>query len=89
MPRSKSNLSLATCREPFGKVTELMQVPIALFEVMQLASDIDHPKAKQIAALMESTINVTLYDPEAFVKLQNMAGNGYAVRFSRTELTEE
>lgn len=84
MPRSKSNLSLATSREPFGKVTELMQVPIALFEVLQLAAEIEHPKAKQIVALMDSTINVTLYDPEAFVKLQNLAGNGYQIRFSRT-----
>lgn len=62
-----------------------MQVPIALFEVMQLAAEINHPKAKQIVSLMESTINVTLYDPEAFVKLQNLAGNGYEIRFSRTE----
>lgn len=52
---------------------------------MQLAAEINHPKAKQIVSLMESTINVTLYDPEAFVKLQNLAGNGYEIRFSRTE----
>lgn len=82
MPRSKNNLSPATCREPFGKVTELMQVPIAFFEVLSLASEIDNPKARQIEKLMDSVINVTLDDPEALVKLSNMAGNGYAIRFS-------
>jgi len=85
MPRSKNNLSAASCREPFGKVTELMQVPIALFEVLSLASEIDHPKAKQIERLTDSIINVTLDDPDALVKLSNLAGNGYAIQFSRTE----
>ncbi|MEP7336541.1 MAG: hypothetical protein ABI977_02150 [Acidobacteriota bacterium] len=65
-----------------------MQVPIAMFEVMMLASEMDHPKAKQIVELMDSTINTTLDDPEAFVKLQNLAGNGYRIRFSRTENAE-
>jgi hypothetical protein len=65
-----------------------MQVPIALFEVMSLASEIDHPKAKQIVGLMGSIINVTLADSEALVKLSNMAGNGYEIRFSRTENAE-
>lgn len=69
-------------------MTELMQVPIALFEVMSLASEIDHPKAKQIVGLMGSIINVTLADSEALVKLSNMAANGYEIRFSRTETAE-
>jgi len=85
MPRSKNNLSLATCREPFGRVTELMQVPIALFEVMALAGEMEGPKAKQIVTLMDNVINVTLADPEALVKLSNLAANGYKIRFSRTE----
>jgi len=85
MRHSRNNLSLAGCREPFRKVTELMQVPIALFEVLSLASEIDHPKAKQIVGLMDSVINVTLDDPEALVKLTNLAGNGYEIRFFRTE----
>ena len=87
MPRSKNNLSLASSREPFGKVTELMQVPVAMYEVMLLASEIDDPKARQIVDLMDNTIGVTLDDPEAFVKLRNLAGNGYEIRFSRTENT--
>ncbi|MDX2044571.1 MAG: hypothetical protein SF097_25395 [Acidobacteriota bacterium] len=49
---------------------------------MSLASEIDDPKAKQITKLMDSVINVTLNDPDALVKLSNLAGNGYAIRFS-------
>ncbi|QQS46818.1 MAG: hypothetical protein IPM66_23515 [Acidobacteriota bacterium] len=72
MPRSKSNSSLATCREPFGKVTELMQVPIALYEILALAGEIDHPKAGQIARLVENVIEVTFDDPEALIKLNEL-----------------
>jgi hypothetical protein len=86
MPRSKSNSLALTCREPFGKVTELFQVPIALFEIMALASEINDPKAKQIVGLIDDTIRVTLDDPDALVKLSNMAGNGYEIRFSATEM---
>lgn len=65
-----------------GKGMELIQVPIALFEVLSLASDINDPKAKQIAKLMDSVINVTLDNPEALVKLSEMAEKGCAIRFS-------
>lgn len=88
MHNSKSNLSLATSREPFGKVTELMQVPIALFEILALASEMNTQKGKQIAKLAEDVISVTLADPEALVKLSNAAQNGYEIRFSRTEIAE-
>ncbi len=81
MPRSKNHLSLATAREPFGPVTELFQVPIVMFEILQLAGEVDHPKAKQIAALMDDTIKVVLDDPAALVKLSNAAGNGYQIGF--------
>lgn len=72
MPRSKSNSSIATCREPFGKVTELMQVPIALYEILALAGEIDDPKAGQIARLVENVIEVTFDDPEALIKLNDL-----------------
>ena len=72
MPRSKNSSSAATCREPFGKVMELMQVPIALYEILALAGEIDDPKAKQIAKLAENVIEVTLDDPEGLVKISKM-----------------
>ena len=76
MPRSKSNSSIATCREPFGKVTELMQVPIALYEIMALAGEIDDPRAKQIVRLVENVIEVTFQDPEALVSLSKSVIDG-------------
>jgi len=88
MPRSRNHLSLATSREPFGRVTALFQVPIALFEILQLASEIDHPAARQIATLTDDTIKVVLDDAEALVKLSNAAGNGYQIRFSAAESAE-
>jgi hypothetical protein len=69
MKALKNNSSAATCREPFGPVTDLMHVPIALFEILSLAEEIDHPEARRIAALAGSVITVTLDDPEALVKL--------------------
>lgn len=72
MPRSKSNSSIATCREPFGKVTELMQVPIALYEILALAGEIDDPKARNIAKLIENVIEVTFDDADALVKLRDL-----------------
>lgn len=66
-------------------MSELMQVPIALYEILALAHELDHPQAKQISRLAEDVITVTLADPDALVKLQNAAGNGYEIQFSRTE----
>jgi hypothetical protein len=37
-----------------------------------LASEIDDPKAKQIAKLAENVIEVTLDDPDALVKLNDL-----------------
>lgn len=71
MPRSKSNSSIATCREPFGKVTELMQVPIALYEILALAGELDDLKATQIAKLTENVIDLVLADPDSLVNLSN------------------
>lgn len=88
MPRSKNHLSLATSREPFGRVTDLFQVPIVMFEILQLAGEIEDPKARQIVGLMDDMIRVVLDDPEALVKLSNAAGNGYRIRFSAADSAE-
>ncbi|MBK9315400.1 MAG: hypothetical protein IPM55_14330 [Acidobacteria bacterium] len=47
-----------------------MQVPIAFFEILALAGEIDDPRAKQIARLIENVIDVTFDDPEALIKLK-------------------
>lgn len=56
-----------------------------MFEILHLAREIDHPKARQIASLIDDSIKVTLDDENALVKLSNAAGNGYAIRFSATD----
>lgn len=85
MSNLKRKLSLAGSREPFGKVTSIEQIPSALFEILGLSRDVDHPKAKQITALVDDLITVALADPETWIKLENMAKNGYRITFSRQE----
>lgn len=81
MSRSKNSSSAATSREPFGMVTELMQVPIVLYEILSLASEIDDPKARQIAKLTENVIEVTLDDPESLVKLLTASSGRSEIQF--------
>lgn len=84
MSNSNRRLSaVGSGRQPFGKVTTLEQIPGVLFEILCLAREIDHPKAKTIGALTDDVITVALADPDAWIKLENMAANGYQVAFSR------
>jgi hypothetical protein len=85
MSNSKPKLSLASGREPFGKVTSLEQIPSVLFELLCLSREIEDPKGKQIAGLIDGVITVALADPEAWLKIEQMAENGYRVAFSRLE----
>lgn len=56
-------------REPFGPVSELVQVPIALFEIWALAKE---HKSDEIIPLIQSVINVTLADVDAWQKIAQM-----------------
>jgi hypothetical protein len=73
MKHSKGKLSLTGSREPFGKVTQLEQIPSALFEILTLARSVKTPEGKQIVSLIDDVITVALADPEAWLKLQNPA----------------
>lgn len=64
------NSSSQSIREPFGAVTELIQVPLALFEILALANEGD---SKEVARLTKDVINVTLADPEAWSKIGALA----------------
>lgn len=83
MSNSNRKLSVAGSREPFGKVTSLEQIPGVLFEILCLAREIKDPKAKTISSLTDDVITVALADPETWVKIENMAENGYRMVFSR------
>jgi hypothetical protein len=56
-----------------------------LFEILCLARELKTPKGDQIAGLVDDVITVALDDSEAWIKLENMAANGYKVGFSRQE----
>lgn len=81
----KSSLRTIECREAFGRITRLVEVPVGFFEAAGLAGEIEHPKARVIEQIMTDIIAVMLDDPEASIKLQNLAANGYQIRFSATE----
>jgi hypothetical protein len=85
MSNSKGKLSLAGSREPFGKVTSLEQIPSALFEILCLARQLKTPKGDQIAGIVDDVITVALSDAEAWLKIENMAANGYKMVFLRQE----
>ncbi|MEP7339321.1 MAG: hypothetical protein ABI977_16410 [Acidobacteriota bacterium] len=83
MNNSNRKLSVAGGREPFGRVTSLEQIPGVLFEILCLAREVKDPKAKTIASLTDDLITVALNDPDTWVKIENMAANGYRIAFSR------
>ena len=66
-------------------MTTLEQIPSALFEILCLARELKTPKGDQLANLVNDVITVALDDPEAWLKLENMAANGYRIAFSRQE----
>ena len=66
-------------------MTSLEQIPSALFEILCLAREMKTPKGDQVAGIMDGVITVALADPEAWIKLENMAANGYQVGFFRQE----
>lgn len=59
MSNSRSNSLKNSSRAPFEAVTKLEQVPIAFYEILTLASDIDHPSARTIESLTRSIIKTT------------------------------
>lgn len=70
MKRSSGNSSLATARAPFAPATRLEHVPIALYEVLYLATQ---SRPEDIVPLVKSIIAVTQIDAEAFTKLPEVA----------------
>jgi hypothetical protein len=72
-------------------VTELVDVPIAFFEIVTLAERAekgDTSAAKQIKEIMGSVIEVVLSDAESLLKLENLAHSGYRIAFLPTEKLE-
>lgn len=59
MQPSRNKSSRNSSRVPFGPVQDLTQVPVAFYEVLNLALEIKDDKARQIETLMKDIIRVT------------------------------
>lgn len=69
MKDTNAKSSKLRSRAPFQPVTKLVQVPLALFEIKALA--LEH-RAGHIVPLIESIINITLNDPNAWAQIAEM-----------------
>lgn len=69
MANTKRNSDASTSREPFGPVTELIQVPLALFEIQALATELENSK---ILDMIKGVIATTLPDPDAWQKIAEL-----------------
>lgn len=67
---TKDQSSQATKRAPFQPVTRLEQVPIAFYEILELAT---RGESAAIVPLIESVITVTQAEPEGLAKLPQAA----------------
>ena len=77
MANTRRNSDASTSREPFGQVTELIQVPLALFEIQALATELATETGKsKILDLIKGVIATTLPDPDAWQKIGGMKPDG-------------
>lgn len=70
MASTKSSSEASTSRAPFADVTDLTQVPPALFEIQVLA---ESNRSGHIVPLIRSIIETTLKDPQAWQKVAEMS----------------
>lgn len=71
MARSRKALS-EQMRQAYGKVRQLEEVPIALYEILEIATRGKSEESKTIATLAESIIETVISDPEGVVKLRSL-----------------
>lgn len=56
-------------RAPFAPIRQLLEVPVALFEIRAL---IEEGRLEDAKALIDSVIATTLPDPQAWLKVANL-----------------
>ena len=91
MKHSRTNLLQFADREPYERVTELIDVPIAFLEIVTLAEKAekgDTSSARKIKEIMGSVIEVVLADSDSLLKLEKLAQCGYRIAFFPTEKLE-
>jgi hypothetical protein len=74
---------------PFAPISHAVQLPISLIEALHLATVIDKvlksEQSGQLKAILNSYIEVVLGDSTAITKVENLALNGYKIRFEKVE----
>lgn len=70
MKHSNNNSSLATAKAPYTPATRLVEVPIVLYEILDLAT---RGQAAAIVPLIQSVIDVTQAEPGSLAKLPHVA----------------
>lgn len=92
MKNSNSLRLSSSSLEPFAPISDAVQMPISLFEALHLVTVIDKAQrseeSKQLKAILNSYIEVVLNDSAAITKVENMASNGYRIRFEKVEEIE-
>lgn len=71
-------------REPYGPVSDLVQAPTALIEILMLSDDAakgDVDASGKIKAIIRDVIEVVLGDPEGLLKLEEMRNRGYRLAY--------
>lgn len=56
-------------RAPFEPIRQLLEVPVALFEIRAL---IEEGRLEEAKTLIDSVITTTLADPQAWLKITNL-----------------
>jgi hypothetical protein len=80
--RNSSKLTLtSSSKEPYSPITDALQMPIALYECLDLARSIKTEDGAKLRAMIASFIDVVLDDPDAIIKMQNLVENGYRMAF--------
>jgi hypothetical protein len=81
MRNSKPLRLTSSSKEPYAPISDALQMPIALYEALNLARKIKTDEGAKLTALLNSFIEVILDDPDAIMKLENLAANGYRMAF--------
>jgi hypothetical protein len=89
MKSSKPLKLTSSSKEPYAPISDALQMPIALYEALDLARKIETEDGAKLKALIASFIDVILDDPDAIIKLETLVESGYRMAFLPPEKVVE
>src|SRR5262245_12762619 len=81
MRNSKPLKLTSSSKEPYAPISDALQMPIALYEALNLTRKIKTDEGAKLTALINSFIEVILDDHDAIMKLENLVANEYRMAF--------